>query len=517
MKKAVIYARYSSHSQRDESIDAQLRECHEYAVRNDYVIIEEYCDRALTGKTDNRASFQRMIKDAKNNKFNYVLVYKLDRFARNRYDSAMYKNILKKHNIKVVSIKENIADSPEGIILESVLEGMAEYYSANLSQNIKRGMTENALKCRFNGSGCPLGFRITPDKYYEIDEPTAKIVREIFSMYAIGKTSAEIIRHCNMKGYKTSKGQEFNKSSIGRILTNERYKGTYKHGEVVIENGIPAIIDKELFEKVQIMVKRNYEARGRSSASVDYLLSGKLYCGHCGEKMTGISGTSKTGKKHYYYKCNSRKNNHSCEKENESKDWLENLVVKTTVEKVLTDENIEQIANKAMELIDADNNDTSELKYYESELNDTRKQIKNIVDMIANGAVHRSITDKLTELENYERDVIANIEYLKIKKPTITRPQIVFWLESFRKGDIDDIEYKKRIIYAFVHSVVVYDTDGGGRRKIVLNFNTTNNHQAEVEVFNLSNICSTNAPKVELLYMSNYAVFSYVIEIESMK
>ena len=337
MKKAVIYARYSSHSQRDESIDAQLRECHEYAVKNDYIIIEEYCDRALTGKTDNRASFQKMIKDAKNNKFNYVLVYKLDRFARNRYDSAMYKNILKKHNIKVVSIKENISDSPEGIILESVLEGMAEYYSANLSQNIKRGMTENALKCRFNGSGCPLGFRITPDKYYEIDEPTAKIVREIFSMYAIGKTSAEIIRHCNMKGYKTSKGQEFNKSSIGRILTNERYKGTYKHGDVVIENGIPAIIDKELFEKVQIMVKRNYEARGRSSASIDYLLSGKLYCGHCGEKMTGISGTSKTGKKHYYYKCNSRKNNHSCEKENENKDWLETVVVKTTVEQVLTD------------------------------------------------------------------------------------------------------------------------------------------------------------------------------------
>ena len=153
MKKAVIYARYSSHSQRDESIEGQLRECHEYAIKNDYIILEEYCDKAMTGKNDNRAGFQKMIKDAKNNKFNYVLVYKLDRFARNRYDSAMYKNMLKKHNVKVISIKENISDAPEGIILESVLEGMAEYYSANLSQNIKRGMVENALQCKFNGSG----------------------------------------------------------------------------------------------------------------------------------------------------------------------------------------------------------------------------------------------------------------------------------------------------------------------------------------------------------------------------
>ena len=144
MKKAVIYARYSSHNQRDESIDGQLRECKAFAQRNNLMVIKEYCDRAISGKTDNRDSFQQMIKDAKNNKFDYVLVYKLDRFARNRYDSAMYKNILKKHNIKVMSVMENLSEGPESIILESVLEGMAEYYSANLSQNIKRGMTENA-------------------------------------------------------------------------------------------------------------------------------------------------------------------------------------------------------------------------------------------------------------------------------------------------------------------------------------------------------------------------------------
>ena len=516
MKKAVIYARYSSHNQRDESIDAQLRECHEYASKNEYVVLEEYCDRALTGKTDNRAGFQKMIKDAKNNKFNYVLVYKLDRFARNRYDSAMYKNILKKHNIKVISIKENISDNPEGIILESVLEGMAEYYSANLSQNIKRGMTENALKCKFNGSGCPLGFRITPDKYFEIDEIGAKIVKEIFNMYANGKNRADIIKYCNDKGYKTSKGQVFNKNSIDRILTNEKYIGTYRHSGVVVEKGIPSIIDDVLFNKVQTMLKKNYTSRARGKANVEYILSGKLFCGHCGQNMIGISGTSKSGKKHYYYKCTTRKEQHNCDKENERKEWLEDVVIKTTVEKVLTDENIEMIATKAMELINADNEDTSELKYYENELKETRKQIENIVDMIAKGISNVSVANKLTDLENYEKDVITNIEYLKMKKPSITKEQIMYWLESFRQGDADDINYKKKIVNALIHSVYVYDN--GDKTKIVLNFNTSVNNQAEVEVFNYCPIDSTNeAVNEHPIYISNYAVFSYVIEIERVR
>jgi DNA invertase Pin-like site-specific DNA recombinase len=514
MKKAVIYARYSSHSQRDESIDAQLRECHEYAARNDYIVLEEYCDRALTGKTDNRAGFQKMIKDAKNNKFNYVLVYKLDRFARNRYDSAMYKNALKKHNVKVVSIKENIADSPEGIILESVLEGMAEYYSANLSQNIKRGMTENALQCKYNGSGCPLGFRITPEKNFAVDEMGAKIVNEIFTMYASGKNSAEIINHCNDKGYKTSKGQAFNKNSVSRILTNEKYIGTYRHGDIVIENGIPSIVDKVLFDKVQTMFKKNYKTRARGKAQVDYLLSGKIFCGHCREHMFGESGTSKTGKKHYYYKCSSRKVKHNCDKEVENKDWLENVVIKLTLEQVLTDENIEMIATKAMELVEADASDTSEIKYYEDELKNTQKQIKNIVDMVANGMANKSIADRLTELEEYEKDVISNLEYAKMKKPNLTKEQIMYWLESFRYGDIDDVEYKRKIVNTLIHSVYVYDTDGGGKRRIVVNFNTSANNHAEVECSDTDFLFHQRASIRTPLYILSYAMFSYLAEID---
>lgn len=512
MKKAVIYARYSSHSQRDESIDAQLRECHDYATKNGYIILEEYCDRALTGKTDNRAAFQKMIKDAKSNKFNYVLLYKLDRFARSRYDSAIYKNILKKHNIKVISIKENISDTPEGIILESMLEGMAEYYSANLSQNIKRGMTENALQCKFNGSGRPLGYQITPDKRFEVNEFEAKIVIEVFNMYASGATPSEIIEYCNNKGYKTSNGKEFSHNAVARILRNEKYIGTYKHGDIVVENGVPAIVDRELFERVQGLLKKNYTSRARGKADIEYLLSSKVFCGHCGNTMVGVSGTAKSGKKHYYYVCSGRRDG-KCDKENEQKDLLEEVVVKTTVEQVLTDENIEMIATKSIELLDAEMQDTTMLKYYEDELSKTRKQIKNIVDMIANGVVNKSIGDKLTELENYESDVLENLEYEKMKKPVLTKPQIIYWLEQFRKGDINNREYKKTIINSLLHSVYVYDTDNGGKR-IVLNFNTSANNQAEIKGSYTDYLLHQKTSIRTPIYIVDYSMFSYVIEIE---
>lgn len=519
MKKAVIYARYSSHSQRDESIDAQLRECHEYAVKNDYIILEEYCDRALTGKTDNRAAFQKMIKDAKQNKFNYVLVYKLDRFARSRYDSAIYKNVLRKHDVKVVSIKENISDSPEGIILESMLEGMAEYYSANLSQNIKRGMTENALQCKYNGSGVPLGFSITPDKHYEIDPMTANIVREIYEMYARGRTVTDIINYCNEKGYKTQNGNAFNKNSLRKMLCNEKYIGTYRHGDVVIPNGIPAIIDKDLFDKVQKQVKHNYNSRARSTAKANYLLSTKLFCGHCGTNMNGESGTARDGSKKHYYKCSKRKKTKDCDKRTEYKDWLENTIVKITVEKVLTDENIELIATKAMNLIDTEMADKTSLKYYEDELKETRKKINNLISMMEQGVITSSVKTRLLELETYEKELVENVEYEKIKKPVLTKEQIIYWLESFRAGDIDDIKYKQRIIDTLIHSVYVYDmdddNDGNRRTRLVLNFNTSNNNTTDVTVFDHSVLCSTKYSIGEPLIILNYAMFSYVTEIKA--
>ena len=309
-----------------------------------------------------------------------------------------------------------------------------------------------------------------------------------------------------------SKGQAFNKNSINRILLNEKYIGTYRHGDIVIENGIPSIVDKVLFDKVQTLLKSTCKARPKTASRTEYILTGKLFCGHCGEKMTGICGTGKTNKKHYYYICNTRKEKKECDKANEKKEWLENVVIKTTLEQVLTDENIEMIATKVIELVNADMEDTSEIEHYKNELKDIKKRMNNILDAMEQGVVTATTKNRLAELESYENDILANLERLAIKKPNITKEQIMYWLESFRYGDIDDVEYKKKIVNTLIHSVYVYDTDGGNK-KIVLNFNTTNNSQIEVECSSFDATAPPTSLKTNTLYIY-HGMFSFMVEIE---
>lgn len=223
----VIYARFSSHSQTEQSIEGQLKVCYEYAKSNGYTVIGEYIDRAQSGTTDNRLEFQRMISDSDKHTFEGVLVYQLDRFARNRYDSAINKSKLKKNGVRVISAKENIADDPSGILVEGVLESMAEYYSAELSQKIHRGMAINAEKCLSNGSNPGLGFKVDSERRFYVDNDEAAIVREIYERYAAGETKAEIIRDLQRRKVKTSLGKEFSNNSLSRLLSNKRYIGIY--------------------------------------------------------------------------------------------------------------------------------------------------------------------------------------------------------------------------------------------------------------------------------------------------
>ena len=192
--RAVIYARYSSDNQTEASIEGQLRECMEYATYNDIQVMGNYIDRALSAKTDNRPEFQRMIKDSYKHAFDCIIVWKLDRFSRNRYDSAHYKALLRKNGVKVVSAKETIAEGSEGILLESVLEGMAEFYSAELAEKVTRGMKENALKGLWNGGNTPFGYVINAEHKLDIDPKAAPIVAEIFKLSNDGKTVKEIYK-----------------------------------------------------------------------------------------------------------------------------------------------------------------------------------------------------------------------------------------------------------------------------------------------------------------------------------
>lgn len=498
--RAAVYARYSSHAQKDTSIEQQFREIREWARDHDVQIVAEYSDRALTGTTDKREEFQRMIRDSARGRWDVILVWKVDRFARNRYDSAMYKARLKRNGVRVISVKEPIPDGPEGILLESVLEGSAEYYSANLSQNIKRGMKQTALECKVNNGGIPLGYRKGDDSHYEIDPAGAAIVREIFEMYAAGSNVTQIINAMNARGLKTSRGVKFNKNSLKRLLRNEKYVGVYAWGDVRIEGGVPAIISRELFDDVQERLKVVARAPAAARTEADNILTGKLFCGRCGSPMVGDSGTSRSGRKFYYYTCAKRKRDRACDKKSVRKAWIEEFIVRSLKERVLSDDVIAVIVDSALDLQRREQDDTV-LHNLEEQLAVVERGISNLVRAIEQGIITSSTKKRLDELEAERNDLEIAIADEKIQQPQLTREQLTFWLERFRDGDPTDPAYRATFIEVFVSSVYLYDdhlrvvcnfTEDGAAASFEFVDGLDEGTDDSAEVFDFETRCSTS-------------------------
>ena len=462
---AVIYARFSSDRQREESIEGQIRECNEYARNNGITIVHEYIDRALSASkdTEKRLDFQRMIRDSAKRQFEIVLVWKLDRFARDRYDSAHYKNILKKNGVRVLSATEPISEGPEGIILEAMLEGMAEYYSAELAQKIHRGQKENALKCRNNGGVIPLGYKLGEDKVLTIDPLTAPIVQEIFRRYAEGETIKEIRDDLNQRGIKTASGAAYTYASFSTILKNRKYIGEYHYGDITIPDGIPAIVQKEVFDRVQARRERNMQAPAAAKADETYLLTTKIFCGECGAMMAGESGTSCTGHIYRYYKCHNAKHKKGCKKKPVKKDWIENYVIGQTMKMVFDDDVMERIADRLMEI---QGEESYDIRLLEKRLAEVEKSIRNMLNAIEAGIITASTKQRLEELEAQKTETENAITQARIESPIVSREQIVFYLTQFRNIDIMDEQARQRLVDCFVNAVYVYDDN-----RIVLVFN----------------------------------------------
>jgi len=453
----VIYARFSSHTQNEQSIEGQIKECYAFAKRNDYIVIAEYIDRGLSGTTDNRPEFQKMIEDSSKKYFEGILVYQLDRFARNRYDSAIYKSRLKKNGVRVLSARENISDDASGILVEGLLESMAEYYSAELSQKVKRGMDMNAEKCLCTGGNIALGYRVDNEKKFQIDDNTAPIVEKIFDMYASGKTVAQINAHLNEMQIRTARGGAFNKNSLRKILTNKRYIGIYTYKGTEIVGGMPAIISDEKFERVQGIIKKNKIAPARARAKEEYILTTKLFCGHCKDMMTGSSSTSKTGKIHNYYTCKKVKIK-QCNKRTVRKAYIENRVIEEC-RKLLTDENIAMITKEVIALCEKEK-DNSNLKRLQKLLKDNEKQRSNLFEALKIcdiDIVKKSIFEEIAKMESVRTELQKQITFEEVEHIDLTVPEIKFFLTHLRKGDVNDIVFRKMLINIFVIAIYLYD------------------------------------------------------------
>ena len=464
--KVVLYLRYSSHKQNEQSIEGQQRICEDFAKQQGYNIIDIYIDRATSAKTDHRPSFQKMIADAAKNQWDAILVYKLDRFARNRYDSAIYKTKLRKYGVSVLSAMENISDSPEGVILESVLEGMAEYYSADLSQKVTRGMLEGAHKCQTNGVRI-YGYTETPDKHYAIDEHAAQAVRTIFKMYTDGEYPKDIIAYLKSNGYKTYEGKDFSYSKIQRILNDERYTGVYKFSDVVISGGMPAIIDTETFNKAKQRAKANQLKKSTQRAKVKYMLTFKLFCGTCGAAMVGESGRSKNGNTYNYYKCSAHKKGSDCKGRTIRKEYIEDVVINEIYDNILMQKNIiEKIAVRISKIYidEAKQNDNSE--HLKKELAETEKSISNLLKAMEQGIITNSTKERLEELEYLKLDLKAALQKAAIySAPKISNQEIIDYFSDIADGNKTDIKYRQKLVDMFVKSIHLYDD------KVIIAFN----------------------------------------------
>ena len=448
MKTAVIYARYSSDSQTEQSIDGQLRVCTEYAKNNDILILDTYIDRAMTGTNDNRPDFQRMIKDSVKKNWDYVLVYKLDRFSRNKYETVIHKKTLRDNGVKVLSAMENIPDTSEGIILEILLEGMNQYYSAELSQKVKRGMNETRQKGNFTGGYLVYGYKVV-DKKVVIDENKADTVRYIFEQYAMGVYVKDIIKALTEKGI-LNRNKPFARNTVYNILRCEKYSGIYRHNDEVFTNIYPQIVDTETFNKVRDKINAN--RYGKRSVEVVYLLRNKLKCGYCGSTITAECGTAKNGETKRYYKCLGRKHNNGCNKQAIRKDVLENIVLENIISEFSKPQVMNTIVKGLLQEQQRQMQCNTALNLLLKEKRSAENSIDNIMSAIENGGTSNTAMKRLRELEN-------RIETLD-KQIAIERSKVAVMLTE---ADIREFYTKalqlepKMLVNYLVKDIVLFD------------------------------------------------------------
>jgi len=453
--KVASYARVSSERQaeKDLSIPGQLKSLREYATRNGHTVVREFVDDAETGRTSDRPAFREMIalSRLKHPPFEAILVWKLSRFARNREDSIIYKSLLRKQGIQVISINEPIEDSPSGRLLEGVIEVIDEFYSANLAEDVTRGMRDNAAKGYLNGGKTPYGYRRVKVKdgqatrsKLEPDEATALIVRRMFSECLTGKGIKEIAKELNKDGIRSPRGNQWATTSVYEILNNEANVGTLIWGRnrrgkdgfpIRVDNAWPAIVDREAFDKVKpILASRSPKVTKPRSITSNYLLGGMMRCAECDAPMIGCS--AKSGQ-FFYYRCNNalRRGPEACRSRWLPKSKIEGFVIDRIKGYILTDENISELIRITNEEIEAlSEGENEHVKMLDRQISDVGSRLEHLYDALETG---KFSTDELS----------PRIHTLVAKKAElqIAREKATAALRA-KKLEIEDVEVMRHYV-----------------------------------------------------------------------
>ncbi len=487
--KAIAYARFSSDHQREESIDAQIRAIKYYAAQYGYDIVGIYADRAKSGRSSDRPQFLQMIQDSAKGTFSAVIVHKLDRFSRDSLDSLQYERILNQNGVELISVNEKLENTPEGVLMKAIINGMNEFYSLNLAREVMKGLKENAYNAKHTGGIPPLGYDVDNDMNYIINEKEAAAVKLIFNMYVNGSGYTSIISALNSSGYRTKRGNTFGKNSLYEILKNEKYTGTFiynktasknlagKHNRhkykdekdiIKIENGTPKIISKEMFNEVQKMMEQNKRKNARHKAKAFYLLSGLLYCGECKGALTGDTRRYRD-KVYSYYSCSRQKRDKTCNMKPIRKEIIDDAVIDNLNKKIFSKKVVRNICARIYESY-RENDIHEKITFYEKEIRSLNFKIGNLQKAIEDGLNAKETMPRINELAA-EKNLI---ELKLIELKTIPEPEkksLEELIQEFSKWNLADLseQNQKALIQRFVQKIFVYD--GGKKIRVIINPN----------------------------------------------
>jgi len=461
----VAYARYSDRGQNDESIEQQVEEIAAYAKAKGITLTAVYADRAITGKTDKRLEFQKMMRHAEKRMFDIVVAYKSNRMGRNMLQSLQNEDKLNKLGIKAVYVKQEFGDNAAGRFAIRNMMNVDQFYSDSLSEDVKRGHLHNANQCKANNGTLPYGYLKGEDGKFHLDPPKALIVKEIFNRVSNGEAFVDIATNLNDRGIRTSRGGKWGRSSF-RLLQNERYMGIYIYDTVRTEGGIPQIIDKELFMQVQEKLG-NRKVKSRHRTNGDYILTGKLYCGECGSLMVGYGGTSKSGKQHHYYSCKGKANK-KCNKTNVRREWMELEVAGALQSMIMDDDTIHKLTDTVMQFAKM-YKERSEIGILEAQLAEIKKALRNVMNAIEQGIITETTKERMQELELEKKRIENNLLLENAEILNVPREDVLLWFSSFRRGDIRDKEYQEKLFDNILIAAYIYDDH------MKLEFNYTGN------------------------------------------
>ena len=487
--KVAIYARVSSEKQDiDLSISAQLKALREYASRNDHTVVKEYVDEAESGRSIDRPGFKQMVATARQKPapFEAILVWKLSRFARNREDSIIYKSLLRKQGVQVISINEPLEDTPSGRLLEGIIEVIDEFYSANLSQDVTRGMRESASRGFYPGGPPPYGYKRVKVQdgsvqrvKLEPDPTTAPVVERIFRECLAGKGLIEIARGLNHDGLITRKKNQWSKTAVHKVLKNEAHTGVLIWDRqklrklnndlppIRVENAWAPIIDRESFEQVQTKLgTRAPKITHPRVVHSEYILSGLMRCKSCNAAMIGHA--VKSGKFFYYMCGNARRRGRGlCKTPLLPKDRIEGFVVDRIKRYILTEENLEDVVRLTNEeLAQTCDDERDKIDIINAEIAEVDSRLGKLYDALETGEFKGGelgprIKALFEKKEQLQQAKVTAEEALKCQTVELADPAVVQEYVQDLKALLEEssIIQQKVFLKSFVDRIEVDDSE----------------------------------------------------------